>query len=133
MSRSSHTNINDQSAYSVADSENIYIKIPGPQIIGWFMQATPEDKSSTTYTRIDASQFQDNANINKAVGKSNDVVNERFATARPELVTSDSTTAGHGTTTTTTSGTTGTTTTTTPKAPNGHTNFLSFQPVTPAH
>ncbi|KIO32805.1 hypothetical protein M407DRAFT_4299 [Tulasnella calospora MUT 4182] len=51
---SSHT----QSAYSAHENDTVSMKIPGPQIIGWIVQCTPEDACSTDYHRIDAEQFK---------------------------------------------------------------------------
>ncbi|KAG9041049.1 hypothetical protein FS837_012794 [Tulasnella sp. UAMH 9824] len=61
---------NMQSAYSQAKDTSITMKIPGPQIIGWIMQCTPEDKSSTDYKHINADQFQIGNNANAEPNKS---------------------------------------------------------------
>lgn len=52
-------NVAMQSEYSDAEHTDtvtgVTIKIPGPQIIGWFMQLTPEDKSSQ-YVQLSGSE-----------------------------------------------------------------------------
>ncbi|KAG8914947.1 hypothetical protein FRC00_009358 [Tulasnella sp. 408] len=47
-----------QSAYSSVDKNAVTIKVPGPQIVGWIMQCTPEDHCSPDYHRIDPEQFK---------------------------------------------------------------------------
>ncbi|KAG9041050.1 hypothetical protein FS837_012795 [Tulasnella sp. UAMH 9824] len=58
-----------QSAYSSTEGNAVTIKVPGPQIVGWIMQCTPEDRCSTDYHRIDPEQFKVGDDASADAGK----------------------------------------------------------------
>lgn len=47
-----------ESAYFGSTSKYFYIRIPGPQILGWFLELTPAD-NATPYQKLDPSMYSD--------------------------------------------------------------------------
>ncbi len=47
-----------ESAYFGSTSNYFYIRIPGPQILGWFLELTPADNASP-YQGLDPSMYSD--------------------------------------------------------------------------
>lgn len=47
-----------ESAYFGSTSNYFYIRIPGPQILGWFLELTPADNASP-YQKLDPSMYSD--------------------------------------------------------------------------
>ncbi|MGB8956498.1 MAG: hypothetical protein WCC10_14075 [Tumebacillaceae bacterium] len=58
-SSSSANSSTSKSFYFSVDESNIIIKIPGPQIIGWFMEFVPEDKSVEEYQPMPSDFLQE--------------------------------------------------------------------------
>ncbi|KAF8208051.1 hypothetical protein K438DRAFT_1961562 [Mycena galopus ATCC 62051] len=52
-SSSSDSHTTSHSSYSTHDKNCTSIRIPGPQVLGWFMQAVPEDETNVDYTSFD--------------------------------------------------------------------------------
>ena len=58
-SSSSSSSSTSKSFYYSVDETSIIIKIPGPQIIGWFMEFVPEDKSVEEYQPMPSDFLQE--------------------------------------------------------------------------
>ena len=51
---------NSESSYSGFQGNSFYMRIPGPQVMGWFLQFTPPDVS-VTYTHMDTDVYKNKA------------------------------------------------------------------------
>ncbi len=64
---SSSSEEKSKSAYTSSNSDYVYIRIPGPQIIGWFMEFTELDETAN-YETLDPSIYDTNDNADCFVG-----------------------------------------------------------------